>query len=124
MLKLNIFFEASYIELGIFARQNFLSLFISDGEEMDATMTVTAELIDKIKTMTVMCFGYTEEIKVFFLKQLELNIGKKLFLVDNMMGTTKSDRDFLFRLVSLLNEGFSLADAKSMATTEFNMTEI
>lgn len=109
-MKLSIFFEKQWLELGVFAKTEFLQLFIADGEEMDTVMEVTTELIDKVTTMKVYQSGFTEKIKEAFLKFLNENIGKKLLMVDDW-GIPKIHQEYYFDVVENLNKNLSLDDA-------------
>ncbi len=116
-MKLNIFFNDAYVELGIFAMQDFLSLFIKDGEEMDTVMVVTLELIEKVNSMTAMQSGFTQEVKDFFLKHLEKNIGKKILMVNQWI-TSEDNRAYTFRVVNFLNTGSDLSTSIDLAKIE------
>lgn len=112
-MKITIFFEKSWIELGVFAKIEFLQLFIKDGEEMDAVMEVTADIIEKVLTMNAYNTGFTQMVKDSFLKFLQENIGKKILIVDDW-GISKIHQEYYFDVIEHLNNGLDLYKASKV----------
>lgn len=117
-MKLTIFFEKSWLELGVFAKIEFLQLFIKEGEEMDVVMEVTADIIEKVLSMIAYKTGFTQAVKDTFLRFLQENIGKKILIIDDF-GIPKIHQDFYFDVVENLNNNMSLKDATKAAKEIF-----
>lgn len=104
-LRLTLYTETAWIELGIDAVHRFCTTVMGT-EEFDAVQTITEEFINRVQKMPVAEFGFTADFKQKMLNNLQENKEKKLLITDHFMNEAA-----YMNVVKLLNEGKTLRES-------------
>ena len=117
-MKLNIFFENGWAELGILAKNDFMNILAPNQPYADTTQMCTEKLIEDLKEMPTFISGFTEELKKTFLSLFEKNVNKKFIIIDDWI-VNQRIREKYMEIVGYINEGKTYAEAREIITNKY-----